>query len=130
MKHVLLPSYPYQFPANNTEDPDPYEPIVPIGLSTRTRILLPHSLTSAYFRRLDIPALISYPDDPDSIKPGKKQIKIMKAISLIKKFMNPRFTMAFRGSPWITLDHPASWNRLLKRFKDDNINTFADILSM
>lgn len=87
-------------------------------------------MTGSYFDRIDIPALISYPDDPEAIKEGQKAITIMEAVSMLKQHKHPRLTMGIQRGPWIRLDNQIYWKELLKNRKIDNINAFAEILSM
>ena len=132
-QHLLLPSQPYRFPAYNTNDPDPYDPIIPIAFSGHNRVLLPHSLLSAYSaygEGSDSPVMITYPDDPNAIGRGDKAISVIDAVSMINKRQDPRFKMAIAGSPWLRRNVDWYYKPLLDKIVKENADSIAEILSL
>lgn len=132
-QHLLLPSHPHRFPAYNINDPDPYDPIVPIAFSTHSRVLLPHSLLSAYSacgEGTDSPVIITYPDDPNATRKGDKAISVIEAVSMVNKRQDPRLKMAIAGSPWFRRNVDWYYKPLLDKIVLENADSIAEILSL
>lgn len=108
----------------------PHDPMIPIAIASRLRVLIPHSLEPSYSHFLTLPALIAYPDEPDAADKKDTLMPIFEAVKMVKDELIPRRNMANNTRPWTRIDNEPFWLDMQKKIEDQNVEAFVELLGL